>query len=106
MAIQNKNLLVLSPLFETFFTYLERLDADVEAQEVHGFPNRSPSPHCVSGSGVSTQYRRRNFGEDQVEVVTVAADCRCLRNALGEEFIAVLAMKDTETRLLSEHAVR
>ena len=37
--------------------------------------------HCVSGRGVSTQHRRRNPGEDSVEVATVAVrETRLVKN--------------------------
>ena len=59
----------------------------------------------MSGRGVSTQHRRRNLGEDSVEVATVAVDYCFLRNTTGEESIPVLVMRDRETCLLSAHAV-
>ena len=68
-------------------------------------PNRSWCQHCVSGRGVSTQHRRRNLGEDSVEVATGAVDYCFLRNTTGEESIPVLVMRDRETCLLSAHAV-
>ena len=68
-------------------------------------PYRSWCQHCVSGRGVSTQYRGRSPGEDSVEVAAVAVDCCFLRSTPGEESILVLVMRDRETCQLSAHAV-
>ena len=68
-------------------------------------PYRSWCQHCVSGRGVGTQRRRRNPGEDSVEVAIVAVDHCFFRNTPGEESIPVLVMRDPETRLLAAHAV-
>ena len=59
----------------------------------------------MSCRGVSTQLRRRDLGEDSVEVATVAVDYCFLRNTPGEDSIPVLVMRDRETRLLLAHAV-
>ena len=68
-------------------------------------PYRSWCPHCVSGRGVSSQHRRRDPGEDQVDVATVALDYCSLRNMPSGECIPVLVMRDRETRMLSANAV-
>ena len=52
-----------------------------------------------------SQHRRRDPGEYQVDVATVALDYCFLRNMPGEESIPVLVMRDRETRMLSAHAV-
>ena len=74
--------------------HAHRLPTVVEMEEhlrTH-LPCRSWCEHCVSGRGVSTQRRRRNPGEDSVEVATVAVDYRFLRYMPGEESIPVLVM--------------
>ena len=68
-------------------------------------PYWSWCPHSVSGRGVRSQHHRKDPGEDQVDVATVALDCGFFQDMPGEESIPVLVRRDRETRMLSADAV-
>ena len=68
-------------------------------------PYWSWCPHSVSGRGVRSQHRRRDPGEDQVDVATVAPDSGIFRYTLGKKSIPVWVRRDRETRMLSADAV-
>ena len=76
--------------------------------------NAGKNGFCQAGNEISRaslpvspmleqQHRRRDPGQDSVEVATVAVDCCFLRK--HEESIPVFEMRNRETRLLSAHAV-
>ena len=58
----------------------------------------------MAGPGVSTKHQKRDEQENR-SVATVAYEYCFLRNAVGDDYVPVLVMKDWDSKMLFAHVV-